>query len=817
MSIRPLGSADVKFIASGEKISDIEDAIRELIDNSTDARAKNIEIRMARFGTDSIEVSDDGTGIDESNFDSLGLRYHTSKINDYKHLQDSLETFGFRGEALCCLCNVANVVITTKTKSSPTGTRLTFKSDGTWKKDHIARSEGTTVILKNLFHSLPVRRRELLNTAKRQYDKVVKLIYEQVLARPHIKFTLCKKNTMRKEKDFTHGGSSLTGVIIAIYGVKVMESLMPIKQAGLAKRKCSPVDQSDAEAQPCTSSQSREIVDMTATDISDSVAVSTIAPTVATPKQDIFFTRTSRSGLAHSKPEYLIHGYISKVNEGRNSTDAQFNYINKKPCDIPKLSKLINEIYRKYSSNKYPFYCLFIQVQPWAADFNVPRKRAVILQDEARLCDIVRESLESMYSPYAPARQKSCPTALIPVMTQSDSFQPKGETEVTTQNESLPQGEQPAAKASDDLSKPKDQPETTAQDESLQQGEQPAGTASDDSTKPGDLPETTAFNESSQLADQTATPVQERSPQQEDQPAIMTEKNPSQPRAQPATDYYDNSPQPMDQAEMSEPLFSQTKVDKRVSIDGELQARMNHLEDLGAALRRERSQRTTIEDAKEYSFAIHPKFNTVAEQELRFNINKSSFESMEVIGQFNKGFILARLNKHIFIIDQHATDERANFEEELDKRPFITQTMIHPKPLYLTSIQENAIIDNLRAFAKRGFEFDIDQSKRVGMRVLLKSTAVCKSNEIDEHLTKDDLEELIDVAVNAPNQLESYTLRKVKNIAATRACRRSVMIGDKLSFPQMDEIVKKMSTLDNPWVCAHDRPTIRHLMESDWL
>ncbi|GLJ59399.1 hypothetical protein SUGI_1507220 [Cryptomeria japonica] len=102
MSIKQIDDASVRFIASGEKISDIEDAIRELLENSIDAGAKVIEIRMARFGTDSIEVLDDGTGIAEENFKSLGIRYHTSKISNYQNLQESLETFGFRGEALSC-------------------------------------------------------------------------------------------------------------------------------------------------------------------------------------------------------------------------------------------------------------------------------------------------------------------------------------------------------------------------------------------------------------------------------------------------------------------------------------------------------------------------------------------------------------------------------------------------------------------------------------------------------------------------------------------------------------------------------------------
>ncbi|XP_059072199.1 uncharacterized protein LOC131873144 [Cryptomeria japonica] len=281
MSIKQIDDASVRFIASGEKISDIEDAIRELLENSIDAGAKVIEIRMARFGTDSIEVLDDGTA----------------------------------------------------------------------KTEFMARSEGTTVVVKNLFHSLPVRRRELITTAKRQYDKV----------------------------DF---------------GVKVMESLLPIKQAGepaiLSNQNDEPVDILD---QHSTLDETGEKSDITGTDTSDSISAPSFKVSLP-PKQELFFTRTRKSKFARLKPQYSFYGYISKVNEGRNSSDCQFIYINKKPCDVPKVSKLINEVYRTYSNNQFPFYCLFIIVQPWACDFNVPRKRAVILQDENKLCEILRESLE---------------------------------------------------------------------------------------------------------------------------------------------------------------------------------------------------------------------------------------------------------------------------------------------------------------------------------------------------------------------------------------------------------------------------------------
>lgn len=739
MSIREIDKASVKSIASGSKISDIEDAIRELIENSIDACARNIEIRLARFGIDAIEVQDDGTGIQEENFKNLGLRYHTSKISDFKALQESLDTFGFRGEALSCLCNLAHVIINTKTKSSPTGTKLTFKSDGSLgKKEHMARNEGTTVIIKELFHSLPVRRKELITSAKRQYDKVVKLLYEHVIARPHIKFTLCKKSSTKKDKDFTHGGTSLTGVIITIFGVKVMESLMPIKQAGAIELTTQTSDNSE----PSTSQDGSEA---TADSIvMDNQVNASIAQfeVVTPPKRDLFFTRSRRSKFKCLKPEYTIYGYISKVNEGRNSHDCQFIYVNKRPCDIPKISKMINEIYRNYTPNQYPFYCLFIQVQTWASDFNVPRKRAVILQDENKLIDIVRDCLEAMFSPHAPAKQKSCPNAHIPFASQNGPLTEKQNNLSTT---------------------------TESQDNELQQSDkQPTGAKRDlrsDSDAEGD------HITKKQLTDDTGT-------------ALL--------RGQ------------------------EDRQEEQLDV-GAMALAISDPDDFGAILRRERVQRATIIDAKKYTFAIHPKFNTVAEQELKFNLNKSSFKSMQVIGQFNKGFIIARLNKHIFIIDQHATDERANYEEQLEKSPFMSQPMVHPKPLYLNSIQESAIIDNLEDFQKKGFQFAIDESKNPGLRVLLTSTSICKGNGADEHLTKEDLEELIDVALNAPNQLKTYTLKKVKRVAASRACRKSVMIGDKLTWSQMDNIVEKMSTLENPWVCAHDRPTIRHLMDTDWM
>jgi len=850
-SIREIDQESIKFIAAGEKICDIEAAIRELVENSIDADATNIEIRLTRYGVECIEVEDNGTGIEQSNFSTLGLRYHTSKISNYTKLQESLQTFGFRGEALSCLCNIANVTITTKSKDNPTGTRLIFKKDGTLAKtEHVARGNGTTVIVKNLFHSLPVRRRELETTAKRQYDRVVKLLYEQIFARPNIRFSLCKKNVAKKEKDFTHGGTSLEGCIITVYGIKVLESLLPIKQSGLVSVKTDDSDDGsiteetpkpqkrESRSGSGSMTHNEDLYDERSDIINCSLrSIEKNFELTVEPIREDFFRRACRSKFLREKPEYTIYGYISRIGCGRNSSDCQYIYVNKKPCDIPKVSKLINEIYRNYSSGQHPFYCLFIKVQTWAADFNVPRKRAVILQDENKLCDIIKESLEEMFSPSLPNSQRSCPIAHIPIVTPkvNNNFSPQS-TQGTKRNlgdaiES-DHGIPPSKKqlinhiqTSPLKAAPLTEHEKHCENERIilqdltddpKQHEQPVAVRDT-------APSTPADDASFVSADSNYFDLNGRLSRHESDPKQPPTNAPRVERGFITALEYMGEETASKEEDARDPLaidlngkdcqFSQVK---RVQ-DGKLQILTEHIEDLGIAILRERLQRQAVADSKEFSFAIHPNFNNVAEQELKFNLNKKSFEDMQILGQFNKGFIITRLNKHLFIIDQHATDERANYEDQLDKSPLVRQPMVHPKPLYLNSIQENAVINNLEAFEERGFEFQIDRSKIAGLRVMLTSTSICKGQGLDEHLTKEDVEELVDVILESPNNLSSYTLKKVRNVAATRACRKSVMIGDKLSWQQMTEIVTKMSTLKNPWVCAHNRPTIRHLMDTDWM
>ena len=103
-----------------------------------------------------------------------------------------------------------------------------------------------------------------------------------------------------------------------------------------------------------------------------------------------------------------------------------------------------------------------------------------------------------------------------------------------------------------------------------------------------------------------------------------------------------------------------------------------------------------------------PESNSSAEKELRKNISKDRFKGMEVLGQFNLVFIIAKLDNDLFIINQHASDEKFNFEYQQRNTTIKSQRLIVPQKLELTAANEAILMDNVEIFQNNGFDFDID-------------------------------------------------------------------------------------------------------------
>jgi DNA mismatch repair protein PMS2 len=214
---------------------------------------------------------------------------------------------------------------------------------------------------------------------------------------------------------------------------------------------------------------------------------------------------------------------------------------------------------------------------------------------------------------------------------------------------------------------------------------------------------------------------------------------------------------------------------------------------------------------------------TDAELKLSLYISKADFAKMRIVGQFNLGFIIAVRpaqesntalhesdNDELFIIDQHASDEKFNFERLQQKTVVQSQRLVHPKRLELTALEEEVVMENLTAIETNGFQINIntDGEYPVGSRCQLMALPLSRETTFDLK----DLEELISLLGESSSE-SSHVPRpsKVRKMFASRACRSSVMIGKALTRGQMYSLVGHMGELDKPWNCPHGRPTMRHL------
>ena len=230
-TVKPLEDRTVHQIQSGQVIVDLCSVAKELVENSLDAGATSIEVRFKNSGLDAIEVQDNGAGISRDDYETIALKHYTSKLSSYDDLS-SLNTFGFRGEALSSLCALSKFhIATAREDEAPKGTRLEFEISGKLKKTSVVASQkGTMVSVENLFANLPVRRRELEKNIKREYGKVLNILQAYACITSQARISV--SNVMPKGKKataFATKSNPTTRENIAnVFGTKALAGLIPM-------------------------------------------------------------------------------------------------------------------------------------------------------------------------------------------------------------------------------------------------------------------------------------------------------------------------------------------------------------------------------------------------------------------------------------------------------------------------------------------------------------------------------------------------------------------------------------------------------------
>lgn len=212
-----------ELIAAGEVVERPSSVIKELVENAIDAGSKNVTIEIKNGGTTYMRVTDDGEGIERDDVQKAFIKNATSKIFKEDDLE-KISTLGFRGEALSSIAAVSKVEIITKTKDEDLGTHYEILGGEEGKIEDIGASNGTTIIVRDLFYNIPARMKFLKKDVS-ESNAIAKLLDCLSLSHPEVSFKFIRDG---KEVLNTPGNNKIDSTIYSVYGKEFSDSLIPI-------------------------------------------------------------------------------------------------------------------------------------------------------------------------------------------------------------------------------------------------------------------------------------------------------------------------------------------------------------------------------------------------------------------------------------------------------------------------------------------------------------------------------------------------------------------------------------------------------------
>lgn len=211
-------------IAAGEVVQRPESVVKELLENAVDAKASNIELIIKQAGKSLIQVCDNGSGMTEEEA-VLSIRKHaTSKITSIEDLE-SINTLGFRGEALSSIAAVCQLEIKTETADEETGTLLKIENENEIVTERISTAKGTCVSVKNIFYNIPARRK-FLKSDTTELKHIIDTFNRTALAYPEINFKFYNSDNLV----FDYKEGSFDERIQQVFADNMLEALIPVNE-----------------------------------------------------------------------------------------------------------------------------------------------------------------------------------------------------------------------------------------------------------------------------------------------------------------------------------------------------------------------------------------------------------------------------------------------------------------------------------------------------------------------------------------------------------------------------------------------------------
>ncbi|HEY1664029.1 MAG TPA: DNA mismatch repair endonuclease MutL [Verrucomicrobiae bacterium] len=376
--IKLLSEQVANQIAAGEVIERPASVVKELVENSLDAGAKQISVEVQAGGRSLVRVTDDGWGMSRDDALLCLERHATSKIVRAEDLA-AIATMGFRGEALPSIASVSRFVLTTRERdgSSPEGTQIIVAGGKIAEVKAAGSAGGTSIEVRQLFFNLPARRK-FLRTEETEAAHIQHYLTLAALAFPEVGFSFQKDGRLIWQLPAIKSDKATSSRI---------EALRERLRALLGGEKLLPVNFSASLEEDFQ------------------------------PQEDEIFenARPGQSAAENPRSEIRIWGLVGSPGVSRATRDNQFIFVNRRPVENRGVNyALIEGYHTSLMKGRYPICCLFLEIDPAVVDVNIhPAKREVKFRRESEVRKFVAQAIRETLLGFHDESQKS-PGAAAP-------------------------------------------------------------------------------------------------------------------------------------------------------------------------------------------------------------------------------------------------------------------------------------------------------------------------------------------------------------------------------------------------------------------
>ena len=683
-----LDDLTINKIAAGEVIERPASVVKELVENSIDAGATNINIEIKNGGISYIRITDNGKGIMPDDMEMAFERHATSKIRNASDLE-TVTSMGFRGEALASIAAISKVEMISKTGENEIGYKVNVQAGKIINKEETGCSKGTIITITDLFFNTPVRYKFL----KKDFTEagyIEDVITRIALIHPEIaiKLTSSGKTIIQ-----TSGNGDIKSVVYGIYGKDVADNILEVN---------------------------------------------------------------------YQYEDIKVTGVIGKPVIARSNRGNQIFFVNKRYIKDKTLTSAAEQAFKGLLTiGKYGFLILNIEMSPSKVDVNVhPAKLEVRFQDENTIFKAVYHAIKETL-----LKGELVPEDKPVEIKRQETIVTPGETEI--KKESI--------KFSDLLQKMVSKKEEKEVEDPFEYKANPI--AEIYSNKYGVREEEESYKiQNKQITEETA---------EEDELSKM-------------------DTQVINTQEINEKIMGKiTELDNL-----KIEENSKNFEEMYAKTFGNLPKTENKEEPKDETKVKTEELEMAEKISMFDNMKNKTIPKYKFIGIAFATYIIIEIDNELYIIDQHAAHERIMYEKI--KKNFYSegekdsQLMLLPDIINLTHKEMDIAKENIPVFEKAGFmleQFGENTIKLTGV------PNICIDLDTKQ-LFLETLDEINTVARTAKQEIE-------EKFIATLACKSAVKANMVLTKDEVDNLMKQLLVLPNPFTCPHGRPTAIHLTKND--